>query len=137
MDQRADAVSVPRLCSGDTDGFRASQLQHAVQDHEGDVHLGGLMLVRARVQPVADHPFEAADRCLGQRTTVVAGGLLPAYAAVLGNELQVLIPLRGRCLDRLAWHSRGARRYDDQSIGMAFDDSAIDILPVVRSVTRE
>ena len=56
--------SSPRLRSGDADRLRAPQLQHAVQDHDADGHLGGLTLVRARVQPVADHPFEAADRGL-------------------------------------------------------------------------
>src|SRR5215207_1031106 len=88
----------PHLHSGDADRLRASQLQHAVQNRDADVHLGGLTLVRARVQPVADHPFEAANRCLGQGTAIVAGGCLPAHAAVLGDELQVLIPLGRGCL---------------------------------------
>src|SRR4051794_6825197 len=127
----------PVLGSCDADGLRASQLQHAVQDRDADVHLGRLTLVRARAQPVADHPFEAADRCLGQRTAVVAGGLLPPHAAVLGNQLQVSVALRGRRLDRLARHRARPRRDDDPSIGMAFDDRAIDIRPIVGSVTCE
>src|SRR4051794_4077761 len=86
----------PVLGSCDADGLRASQFQHAVQDRDADVHLGGLTLVRARAQPVPDHPFEAADRGLGQGTAIVATGLLPTYAAVLGDELQVLIPLGRR-----------------------------------------
>ena len=81
-----------RLRSGDADRFRASQLQHAVQDRDGDVDLGGLTLVCARAQPVADHPLEAADCGLDQRPAVIAGGLLSAHAAVLGDKLQVLIP---------------------------------------------
>src|SRR4051795_9645905 len=83
--------SSPRLRSGDTDRLRASKLQHAVQDRDGDVHLGGLTLVRARAQPVADHPFKPADRCLGQRTAIVATGLLPAHTAVLGDEPEMLV----------------------------------------------
>src|SRR4051812_22356233 len=79
--------SSPRLRSGDTDRLRASQLQHAVQDRDADVHLGGLTLVRARAQPVADHPFKPADRCLSQRTAIVAGGFLPTHTAVLGDKL--------------------------------------------------
>jgi len=51
----------PVLGSCDADGLRASQLQHAVQDHDGDVHLGGLTLVRARAQPVPDHALVAPD----------------------------------------------------------------------------
>src|SRR3954463_7169966 len=128
--------SSPRLRSGDADRLRASQLQHAVQDHDGDVHLGRLTLVRARVQPVADHPFEAADRGLGQRTVIVATGLLPAHAAVLGNELQVLIPLGRRRLGRRARHSRGARRHDDPSTGMALGDAGVDSFLIVRPVAR-
>src|SRR3954449_9851150 len=58
----------PVLGSCDADGLRASQLQHAVQDRDADVHLGCLTLVRARAQPVPDHPFEAADCGLGQGT---------------------------------------------------------------------
>src|SRR3954465_3743642 len=34
----------PVLGSCDADGLRASQLQHAVQDRDADVHLGGLTL---------------------------------------------------------------------------------------------
>ncbi len=44
----------PRLRSGDADGVRASQLQHAVEDVNSDVDLGRPALVRVRVQAVAD-----------------------------------------------------------------------------------
>src|SRR4051812_12270726 len=44
----AVALPHPRLGSGDADVGRASQLQHAVQDRDADVHLRGLTLVRAR-----------------------------------------------------------------------------------------
>src|SRR4051794_4775506 len=127
----------PRLRSGDADKFRASELQHAVQDRDGDVRLGGLTLVRARAQPVADYPLEAADCGLGQRPAVIAGGLLPAHAAVLGNKLQVLIALRGRRLGRLARHRARAWRYNNPSVGMALGDRAGDAVLVVRPVTRE
>src|SRR3954454_17812110 len=99
------------------------------------VHLGRLTLVRARAQPVADHPFEPADGGLGPGARAVARDLLPGHAAVLGNQLQVSVALRGRGLDRLAWHRARPRRDDEPSIGMAFEDSAIDIRPVVGSVT--
>src|SRR5215218_6130863 len=49
----------PVLGSCDADGLRASQLQHAVEDVDGNVHLGHPTLIRARAQPVADHPFVA------------------------------------------------------------------------------
>src|SRR3954451_20040649 len=62
----------PVLGSCDADGLRASQVQHAVQDLDRHVHLSRPTLVRTRAQPVADHPFEAADGGLGQGTTIVA-----------------------------------------------------------------
>jgi hypothetical protein len=47
--------------SGDTDGDRASQLQHAVQDMDGDTNLGGTTLVLMKAQTVPDHLFVASD----------------------------------------------------------------------------
>jgi len=41
----------PTLHSGDADGDRASKVQHAVQDMDGDVHLGCPTRVRARADP--------------------------------------------------------------------------------------
>src|SRR4051795_1867944 len=55
----------PVLGSCDADGLRASQLQHAVQDLDGDVHLGRPTLIRTRAQPVPDHALEPADGGLG------------------------------------------------------------------------
>ncbi len=58
--------------SGDADVLRASQLQHAVEHVDGDLHLGGPALVRMRAQPVPDHPFPPPDGGLGPGTPVVA-----------------------------------------------------------------
>jgi len=55
----------PRLYSGDTDGVRASQFQHAVEDMNGDAYLGRLALVGVRAQTVADHLLEARQARLG------------------------------------------------------------------------
>src|SRR5215212_1851275 len=49
--QRAQCPQ-PRLGSGDADGVRASQLQHAVEDKDRHVHLSCPTLVRARAQTV-------------------------------------------------------------------------------------
>ena len=43
---RIEAVHLSKLC--DADGFRASDLQHAVQDHDGDGNLGRLACIGAR-----------------------------------------------------------------------------------------
>src|SRR3954454_2605410 len=47
--------------------------------------------VHARPQRVPDHPLVAGDRSLRQSTTVVAGALLPAQAALLGDGPEVPI----------------------------------------------
>src|SRR4051794_41862385 len=47
------------------------------------------------------------------RARVVARGLLPAHPALLGDELQVAVPLRRRGLGRGAGHGGRARRNGD------------------------
>ena len=79
--------------SGDAGVCRASQLQHAVEDVDGNVHLGRPTLVRVRAQPVADHLFEPAHGGLGPGAEVVPGGFLPAHAARLGDRLQMPVAL--------------------------------------------
>ena len=61
MDQwegRTHPYPVPGSC--DADGLRASQLQHAVQSMDGNLHLDRSTLVCAAAQPVTDHLFEPA-----------------------------------------------------------------------------
>ncbi len=48
----------PRLWSGDADGDRASEFQHAVESMDGDVNLSRPTLVGARAQPVTDNLLE-------------------------------------------------------------------------------
>src|SRR3954449_12626157 len=84
----------PRPGSRDADGLRAPELQHPVQDVNADGDLGRLTTVRARAQRVPDHPLVAGHRRLGQSTTIVAGGLPPARAPVLGDEPQVPVAPR-------------------------------------------
>src|SRR3954471_14172372 len=67
---------LPRPGSGDADGLRASQLQHAVQDLDRHVHLSRPTLIRTRAQPVPDHALEPADGGLGPGARIVARGLL-------------------------------------------------------------
>ena len=63
----------PRLGSSNADIARASELQHAVERMDGDVHLGRPTLVRVRAQPVADHLFPPPDGGLGPSAFVVPG----------------------------------------------------------------
>ena len=50
---------------GCVDVVRASQVQHAIEHVDGNVHLGRPALIRMRAQPVADHLFPPADGGLG------------------------------------------------------------------------
>src|SRR4051795_8153941 len=92
---------LPRSGPCDADGLRASQLQHAVQSMDGNVHLGRPTLVRAAAQSVTDHLFEPADGSFDAGSDGVAGRLLPGRSSMLGDNLQVAIPLRWRGLSRL------------------------------------
>ena len=93
--------------------------------------------VRARAQRVADHPLVAGHRRLGQSATIVAGRLLPAHAAVLGDGPEVPVALRRRGLGRPARHRVPARRHDDRRLGVALGDRAVHVLPVVGAVAGE
>jgi hypothetical protein len=72
-----NAVSLTRLGSGDAARGRASKLQHTIQHMDGDVHLGRLAYVRARVQAVADHLLEPADGHFVSGQLRVSGSFLP------------------------------------------------------------
>jgi hypothetical protein len=83
---------------------------------DSDAHLGRLTPVRARAQPVADHPFVAGDRGLGPSPPGVAGGLLPGHASIRGNTLQTQVTLYGGARERLARYDPGARWHDDRCL---------------------
>jgi hypothetical protein len=123
--------------SGDADGDRASQLQHAVERMDGNVHLVRPTLVRARAQPVTDDLLEPADGLLDASPLRVVGCFLPPRAFMLGDALQVAVPLRGRGCGRLARHGRGPRRHDDRRFGMAPSDGGGDTILVVCAVGGE
>src|SRR3954469_24972888 len=127
----------PVLGSCDAGGLRASQLQHAVQDLDRHVHLSRPTLIRTRAQPVPDHALEPADGGLGPGARVVARGLLPAHSALLGDELQVAVPLRRRGLGRGAGHGGRARRNDDGRARVALGHVGVNALLVVRAVRRD
>jgi hypothetical protein len=115
----------PRLRSGDADGVRAPEFQHAVEAMDSDAHLGCLTLVRVQAEAVTDHLFEARDARLGFGPPSVAGCLLPSRAAVLGNVLEVAVALRRCSLGCLAQHRISARRYDDHRRGMALGAASV------------
>jgi len=77
------------LNSFDADGDRASQLQHAIQDPDGDGNFGGTTPIFAKAQAISDHLLVTSDAGLNAAARVVARRLLPPYPALLGNALQV------------------------------------------------
>ncbi len=89
---------------------------------DGNIHLGRPTLVRAGAQPVTDHLFEPADGGFDAGAGGVAGRLLPGRSSVLGDALQMAVPLRWRGVGRLARHCRGTRRHDNHRFGMTLGD---------------
>src|SRR4051794_9414307 len=81
--------------SGNADVGRASQLQHAVEHVDSDVHLGRPTLLRMRAQPVADHLLPFRNGGLGLGAFRVPGRPLPGSAPVVGDMLEVAVARGG------------------------------------------
>src|SRR5215207_6680832 len=127
----------PCLGSGDADVGRASELQHAVQDLDGDGRLGRPTLVRVRGQPVPDQALVAPNGCLGAGPLRVSGPLLPSHPALLGDELEMAVALCRHGLGRRAGHRRGARGYDNGRLWITLGDTGVDAVLVVGTVAGE
>src|SRR5829696_2291922 len=127
----------PRPGSSDADIVRASELQHAVERMNGDVHLGRPTLVRVRAQPVADHLFPPPDGGLGPSAFGVPGPLLPSHAPVLSDTLEMAVARRRRGLGIRRWHRTRTRRHDDGRLGVARGDAGVNAFLVVRTVARD
>ena len=97
MDQSDGRIDPhPRLVSDDAVIVRACQHQHAVEDMDRHLDLGCSTGVDARAQAVTDHLLPSSDTRLDFCAPRVTGGLLPDYAAFLGNALEVTIALSAR-----------------------------------------
>jgi len=71
----------------------ASEIQHAVERVDGNRHLGRPALVRMRTQLVADHLFPSVHGGFDPGAPVVSRRVLPRHAPVLGDVLDVAVPL--------------------------------------------
>src|SRR3954471_22798336 len=100
----------PVLGSCDADGLRASQVQHAIEHVDRYVHLSRPTLLWVRAQSVPDHALVAADRSLSSGPFRIPRRPLPTPAALLGDELEVVIPLGRLALGCPARHGCRARR---------------------------
>src|SRR5208337_4444176 len=124
----------PSPSSGNTDGNRASQLRHAVQNMDGDPNFCATALVLVEAQPIADDLFISTDHGLHTASFGIARRLLPCDPAFCGNILQMLVALRGLGLSGLARHGRGARRHDNQRVRISIGYGAVEAVLIVGAV---
>ena len=128
----------PTSCrSHDSDGLRASEFQHSVQVGSSDGDLGHLGFIRARSKGVANYVFVSADLRLDPDPAAIAAGLLPAHPAVLGDDLEVAVPLCGSHLGRSARDRGCPWRHDDRSITVALGNRPVDLVLIVSAVAGE
>src|SRR3954447_22490623 len=122
----AVALTPTRAGSGEADVARASQVQHAIEDVGGDVHLGRPTLLRMRAQPVADHLLPSRNGGLSSGARRVPGRPLPGPAPVVGDMLEVAVALRRRALGRLTRHGGRARWHNNGRLGVALGDAGVN-----------
>jgi hypothetical protein len=79
--------------SGGADGFRASEVEHAVEDADGNPGFDLLRWPTMRAQGVSNDALVSAHRPLGSSPCIVARGSLPAHPALLGNDLEMAVAL--------------------------------------------
>jgi hypothetical protein len=104
---------------------------------DGDGYLGCSPVVRARMQPVADHLLVTSDRRFDTGPPIVPRRFLPTYAPVFGDELKVAIALAGCRRGRVAEHAIPTRRHDDGCVGMTARDAGVNAFLIIRAVAGE
>src|SRR6476661_5685592 len=67
--------------SGNMDGIRVSEIEHAVENLDGDGDLGDLSLVGVEAQAIADDALPTPDLALHASSKIVAAVPLPSHAA--------------------------------------------------------
>ncbi len=133
----ARADPSPYLGSGNTNGTRASEVEHPVQGMNCHLNLRPLALHCVRAQTVPDHLLEARHRRLGSGAQVVSRCFMPGGPAVFGDAVKVSVPLSWCHIGRVARHRVGTWRHDDGRLGMALGDTGCDALLVVGAVAGE
>src|SRR5918997_6329321 len=91
--RRTDSGGPARALSGDADGKRLRNADHAVEHLGG--HGGFALLGRqaAGSQPRSDDRLVAPDRGLREAAPAIAGYPLPSHAALLSDEPDVAVAL--------------------------------------------
>ena len=77
--------------SGNADGIRASEIEHAIENLDGDGDLSGLGLVGVEAQAIADDALPTPDLALHARPHIVAAVPLPSHPASLVDRLEVAV----------------------------------------------
>jgi hypothetical protein len=126
----------PHGWSGDADGVRTSEVEHAVEHRGGDGDLDSLRLIGMEAQRVADHLLPAPDLALDPGPLVVAAVPLPDHPSCLGDPLDVTVALSGSGVRRVGEHGIGTRRHDHRCIGMALVHGGVDAGAVVRILAK-
>jgi hypothetical protein len=90
------------LRSSHADGVRASEVEHAVEDHDANGDLGDLRLIGMEVQRLAEDALSARHLALHASPLAVAAGLLPPHPPGLADHLDVTVALGGSGLGRVA-----------------------------------
>ena len=128
---------MPYRRSGDADGIRASKVEHAVENLDGDGDLSGLGLVGVEAQAIADDALPAPDLALHARPHIVAAVFLPSHSASRLDRLDVPVALGGRGLRSLTERRVPARRHDHRGLWMALVHIGVDATAIKSPVTRE
>src|SRR3954454_6700967 len=93
MEARKRSAALVLGSSGGADGLRTSEVEHAVEDADGDAGFGLLRRPAVGAQGVSNDALVSAHRSLGTGSRMVARGFLPAHPALLGNSLDMAIAL--------------------------------------------
>jgi hypothetical protein len=91
--QRARISSLVRRFSSATEGLPASEIEHAVEDIDGDAGFDLLGRSTMGAQGVADDVLVSTHHPLHPDPHIVVQGSLPTHPDLLGNDLDVAIAL--------------------------------------------
>jgi len=94
-------------------------------------------LIRVCMQLVADRLLPSVHGGFDLDVLVISRRVLPRYAPVLGNVLQVAVPLHGGGFGRVAGHRSRMWRHNHGRLRMALGDAGVDAILVVASVAGE
>jgi hypothetical protein len=112
-------------------------LKHAVQRMNRDGNFDRTKPIRPRAQDIPNYSFQLADGSLHQGSSRVPVPPLPAHASMLGDALEMLIPLGWKGLHSLAQHGRWSGWNDHVSIRTTLGNGVVDARLIVGTIADE